>query len=244
MRVVAPVLFGVGGVCLILLAALGAPSFWYIPCFYCFPLLAGVWAWRPRIGAALSIGPLIGVAVLLHYLSGVWLAIILGGFLTALLCIAVAAKESGRIGIPLALSLGFLCASLLADRFFTNKVVVRSYQVNVSLDGSAPWGTVGPEWADAMKPTVLYRRVGDGYCYVAFKSKELRDRLANDHRTTVSMQINILKDFGIERGYNVRSVDGLLLADGPKVVNDAERFGGHILDQGVITSSSTDDCWR
>lgn len=244
MRVVAPVLFGVGGACLILFVALGAPSFWYIPCFYSFPLLAGFWAWRPRVGAALSIGPLISVAVLLHYLSGVWLAIILGCFLTALLCIAVAAKDSGRIGIPLALSFAFLCASFLADRLFTNKIVVRSYQANFSLDRSAPWGAVGSEWEDAIKPIVLYRRVGDGYCYVAFKSTELRDRLANEHRATVPMQINSFKDFGIERGYNVRSVDGLLLADGPKVVKDAERFGGKILDQGVITSSSTNDCWR
>jgi hypothetical protein len=167
----------------------------------------------------------------------------LGGFITALLCIAIAARESGSIGIPLALSFGFLCASFLADRMFMNKVVVRSYQVSVSLDGNAPWGTVGPEWPDATKPTVLYRRVGDGYCYIALKSKELGDRLANEHRATVSMQINIFKDFGIERGYNVRSVDGLLLADGPKVVRDAERFGGHVLDRGVITSSSTDNCW-
>jgi hypothetical protein len=243
LRVVVPVLFGVGGVCLILLAALGAPSFWYIPCFYSLPLLAGVWAWRPRLGAALSVGPLISVAVLLHCLSGVWLAFVLLGLLTALPCVFIAAKESGTIATPLALSLGFVCASFLADRAFTNKVVVRSYEMNVSLDGIAPWGTVGPEWDDAIMPTVLYRRVGDGYCYVAFKSEELRERLAHEHRTTVSMQINILKDFGKERGYNVRSVGGLFLADGPKVVKDAERFGGHILDPGIITTSSTDSCW-
>ncbi|MDE3061567.1 MAG: hypothetical protein KGJ51_00750 [Acidobacteriota bacterium] len=181
--------------------------------------------------------------MLLHYLSGVWLAIVFVGFLTALVCVGIAAKESGSIAIPLALSLGFVCASFLADRVFTNKIIIRSYQVNVSLDGSAPWGTVGPEWDDAIKPTVLYRRVKDGYCYIAFKSEELRDRLAHEHRTTVSMQINIMKDFGNERGYNVRSVDGVLLADGPKVVKDVERFGGHILDQGIIATSSTDTCW-
>lgn len=243
MRLVAPVLFGVGGVCLIFLAALGAPSFWYVPCFYSLPVIAGVWAWRPRLGAALSAGPLISVAVLLHYLSGELLAIVFIGFLAALFCIGMAARESGSVAIPLALSLGFVCACLLADLFFTNKVVVRSYQVNVSLDGNAPWGSVGPEWDDAIKPTVLYRRVEDGYCYIAFKSEKLRDRLAREHRTMVSMQINIMKDFGIERGYNVRSVDGLLLADGSKVVIDAERFGGHILDPGIITTSSTDSCW-
>lgn len=243
MRVVAPVLFGVGGVCLIVLAALAAPSFWYIPCIYSLPIIAGFWAWRPRLGAALSVGPLISIGVLLHYLSGLWLATVLVGFLIASLCVVIAAMESGSLALPLALSLGFVCASFLVDRFFTNRVVIRSYEVNVSLDGSVPWGTVGREWDDAIKPTVAYRRVKDGYCYVAFKSEEIRDRLALEHRTTVPMQVNIMEDFGNERGYNVRSVDGLLLADGPTVVKDAERFGGHILDPGIITTSSTDTCW-
>jgi hypothetical protein len=98
---------------------------------------------------------------------------------------------------------------------------------------------VGAEWSDGVKPIVLYRRVGDSYCYVAFKSDELRQRLASRHADSVPMEINVFKDFGTERAYNVRSVDGLLLADGQHVVKDAERFGGRISGP----SNSSNECW-
>ena len=39
-------------------------------------------------------------------------------------------------------------------------------------------------------------------------------------------------DFGKERSYNVRSVDGLLLANGQHTERDVERFGGQILGEG------------
>jgi hypothetical protein len=54
------------------------------------------------------------------------------------------------------------------------------------------------------------------------------------------MQINIFKDFGTEHAYNVRSVDGMLLANGHRVVKDAERFGGQILGS---SGSSSERCW-
>ena len=117
--------------------------------------------------------------------------------------------------------------------------MIRSYQVQVALDGDTPWGIVGPEWSDGLKPIVLYRRAGDTYCYVAFHSSELRDRLTHSHGASVPMQINVFKDFGTERGYNVRSVDGLLLANGPNVVRDAERFGGQVLGLSGIAPQ----CW-
>jgi len=239
LRIVAPALFAVGGVFLLLSSLLGAPSFWYVPCFGALPIVAVLWAWRPRIGAALSIGPLVGLVVILRYLSGPWLG-------CGVICVAIwlvflgmAAKETGHISIPLIVSLGFLSISFLTDRLFTKKVVIRAYQVGVAIEGNAPWGMVGAEWSDGAKPVVLYRRVGDSYCYVAFKSDELRQRLASRHADSVPMEINVFKDFGTERAYNVRSVDGLLLADGQHVVKDAERFGGRISGP----SNSSNECW-
>jgi hypothetical protein len=239
-RIVAVTLFALGGTYLVLVASLGAPSFWYVPCFYALPLLGVLWAWRPRVAAALSIGPLISVIALLSYLSGLSLAFAITGAIIALLCVIGAVKDVGSIRVPLAISLSFLCASFLADRIFTNKVRIRSYQVNIALDGNASWGAVGPEWSDDVKPIVLYRQVGDTYCYVAFKSKELRHQLAEKDGEAVQMQINIFKDFGTEHAYNVRSVDGMLLANGHRVVKDAERFGGQILGS---SGSSSERCW-
>ena len=57
----------------------------------------------------------------------------------------------------------------------------------------------------------------------------------------VVVEYNLFSDFGKERGYNVRSVDGLILANGELVVRDYERSGGRILGPGDA-QSSTDDC--
>jgi hypothetical protein len=67
----------------------------------------------------------------------------------------------------------------------------------------------------------------------------LRQRLASKEGHTITVQYNIFSDFGKERGYNVRSVDGLLLANGEHTVRDFERFGGQILGSG---DSSQDNC--
>lgn len=48
----------------------------------------------------------------------------------------------------------------------------------------------------------------------------------------MTVEYNVFSDFGHERSYNVRSVDGVLLAEGRRVVKDAERFGGQILTDG------------
>jgi hypothetical protein len=239
LRIAGAALFALGGACLVLMSLLGAPSFWYYPCFYALILIAPLWAWRPRVGAGLAVGPLVAVIAQARFLSGLTLVCTIGCVIVALSCMWFGLKEPGSFRMPVIISLSLLSMSFLTDRLFTGKVVIRSYQVQVALDGNTPWGTVGPEWSDSLKPVVLYRRVGDTYCYVAFHSLELRDRLAHSNGASVRMQVNIFKDFGAERGYNVRSVDGLLLANGPVVVRDAERFGGQML--GV--SGATPNCW-
>lgn len=239
-RITSVIWFVLAGAYVALIGAFVAPSFWYVSCFYALPIVGVLWAWRPRIAAALSCGPLIAVAALLPHLSGVWLFSGIAGLALALLCVILAVEDVRSVRVALGISLIFLCASLLVDRLFTNKVLIRSYQVKIALDGDAPWGTVGPEWSGKDKPIVLYRRAGESYCYVAFNSDELRTLLANKNGKAVEMQMNIFKDFGREHAYNVRSVDGLLLASGHRVVKDAERFGGQILGP---SGSSSEKCW-
>ena len=76
---------------------------------------------------------------------------------------------------------------------------------------------------------------------MAFDSGELRKRLMPKNGQEVVVEYNVFSDFGSERGYNVRSVDGLILANGEFVVRDYERSGGRILGPGD-TQSSTDNC--
>jgi hypothetical protein len=112
--------------------------------------------------------------------------------------------------------------------------------MHVALDGRVPWGEVGPEWQDGSAPIVVYRRMGSDYCYDAFHSQELHDRLAPARERTITVEYNVFSDFGRVRSYNVRSVDGLLLANGQHVVRDIEVFGGQILgDKTASTSTNT-----
>ncbi len=100
-------LFILAGAYLAVVVALGALSFWYVLCFCALPMGGVLWAWRPRIAAALSLGPLIAVAALLPYLSGVWLASGITGLATALLCVIITAKNDQSVRVALAISLSF-----------------------------------------------------------------------------------------------------------------------------------------
>lgn len=249
LRVVGAPLFIIGGSLLILMSALGAaPSMWYFFCYCALPLVGIVWLWRPSLAAALSIGPLISVAVLLHYVFGmwtfsrVWAGAVVAGLATAMVLVVTALRRSAHWRLPLVLSLAFVTGAFATDHLFTNKATVRTYQMYVAVNGHAPWGDVGPEWPDGSSPIVLYRHVGNGYCYDAFKSEELRQRLAPKDSLTVTVEYNIFSDFGKERSYNVRSVDGLLLADREHTVRDFERFGGQILGNSGSATSGVDTC--
>jgi len=248
LRVAGGLLFVVGGGSLVLMSLLGGPSLWYSLSFCALPILGIVWFWKPPLAAALSIGPLISVIALLHYASGmwgtsrIWAGAVAAGSATAIALVVAALRGVSRWQLPVVLSLAFVTCAFATDRLFTNKVTVRTYQMNVALNGHAPWGDVGPEWPDRSAPIVLYRRVGDGYCYDAFKSDELRQRLVPKDSHTVTVEYNIFSDFGKERSYNVRSVDGLLLANREHTVRDFERFGGQILGNSDTPTSGVDNC--
>lgn len=219
---------------------LGVPSFWYFPCVCALIPLGFVW-WlcRPSLAAALSVGPLVAAAALLRYFRGMWFAILAACLIAAVIFVLVALRHARGWKLPLLISIAYLAAAFCTDRLFTNKVSVKTFQMGIALDGKAPWGEVGPEWQDGTAPVVLYRRVGTSYCYTAFKSQELRDRLAQKSSDTVTVEYNVFRDFGRDRSYNVRSVDGIVLHDGEYVVKDAERFGGQILGDG----GRTPNCW-
>ena len=218
---------------------LGTPSFWYFPCMCALVPIGVIWALRPPIAAALSVGPLIASAVLLHYQSGKRFVVWLLCLIAAVSFVLTALRDNRRWKLPLVVSLAFLGTAFCTDRFFTNKMTIKTFQMNVAVDGKAPWGDVGPEWSNGPVPLVLYRRIGTDYCYVAFESRELRDRLAAKDGRSVVVEYNIFRDFGRERSYNVRSVDGILLNTGERVVKDAERFSGQILGGGKTQAN----CW-
>jgi hypothetical protein len=119
-----------------------------------------------------------------------------------------------------------------------NQVLIRKYEMSVAFDGKAPWGDVGPESGAEKAPTVLYRKVGRSYCYTAFQVPSLRDRLASENKSQVSVEYNVFKTFGHEGRYTLRSVDGVPLAVGNRIVQRTREFGGQFL----LTSDETLAC--
>jgi hypothetical protein len=106
---------------------------------------------------------------------------------------------------------------------------VREYEMRVAFDGKAPWGDVGPESDGEPAPTVIYRKLGKSYCYTAFQSPSLSSRLKESGRSQINVEYNIFSSFGHEGKHSLRSVDGVLLADGKRIVEDVHEFGGQIL---------------
>ncbi len=111
----------------------------------------------------------------------------------------------------------------------SDRVSIRKYEMGVALDGRAPWGDVGPESETDQAPTVLYRKVGESYCYTAFQLPKLRDRLEREKRSLVTVEYNVFTTFGREGAYTLRSVDGVPLAIGNRIIQNTREFGGQVL---------------
>jgi hypothetical protein len=127
----------------------------------------------------------------------------------------------------------FIGYLLLIDRAAT-----RSYQALVAVDGKEPFGPIYP--SDSIDSVILYRGGRNGVtCFDAFRSKELHDRLSPKNGQLVTVEYDTFSDFGKVRGYNVRSIDGIILANGYHV--SRPDFAG---SAGVVgNSNSTNDCW-
>ena len=111
-------------------------------------------------------------------------------------------------------------------------VHIREYEMDVALNGKAPWGDVGPATDAGSVPTVLYRKVGESYCYTAFQLPSLRDRLTRENKSHVTVEYNVFTTLGKERGYTLRSVDGIPLANGNQIFQKTQESGGQVLLAG------------
>lgn len=241
-RVLGAALFIGGGSSLLFASLFGAP-FWYFVVFCSLPVLGLFWIWRPPLAAGLSIGPLIVVLSLLPRLAVLWSSSRVGavlmvtGLTMALALVITTMRASPAWHLPVVVSVVFVVVAFASDRLFTNKLSVRTYHMDVGIDAKVPWHVNGAEWStgSASPTVVLYRRVADGYCYDAFWSEELRNRLASRNARTATVEYSIVSDFGHERRYDLRSVDGLLASD-PLVTNALRKFGwssGHIRDKST-----------
>jgi hypothetical protein len=245
-RIVAGLFFCFSGAFIGLLLSVGTSPFWYMLCAVLWALSGVVWFFRPSIASALSIFPVIGVAVWCvrvapHFREqgmAVWLSFLFVA--VALALVVIFFQWSGTWQrVAIAISLVLVLIAFGVDRLWTNEVAVHEYSMNWTANGVAPWGQVETN-PKGESPVVIYRRVDGGYCYDAVFSPELRGQLAQSNKPTISVQYNVFSDFGHRRGYNIRAIDGMVFNDGDRNVRLGERYGGY----NEVDASRSVDCRR
>jgi hypothetical protein len=219
-------------------------GFLYLCCSILWLIFGFVWFVRPSFAARLCVFPVLGIAMLMAplflppYRKHVepspifWFygLQVFSAVIALALVVTTIRKTSVRKATPILISFGLVLTAFVIDKTGVNKTEVLTYSMNWTADGTAPWGPVDFGEKDG-PPVLLYRRYGQGYCYDVFYSAELRRRLIESNKPQVNVEYGVTSDFGRERGYNVRSVDGLVFTDGEDhEVRPGQGGGGYILN--------------
>ncbi len=226
----------IAGLALVLLMTFAAPSFWFYPCAVLLTISAFFWKW-PRQAAAFSL-PFVCVFAYSLYVLQIWhwagdasTAIgfwVLVAFLF-MLCSIVLVLD--RIAWkPMTVAISLVIVSFAVDRLWTNKVEIRTIEMGWTSDGKTPWGDETQLDASNKPPVIVYVQAGGGYCYDAIFYEPLKLRLEKLGKPKVLVQYNVFKDFGSERGYNIRSIEGFQFNDAKhELIKYGEGYGGTIL---------------
>jgi len=244
-RVVVALFFFLSGTLATLLLMLGTPSFWYFPCAVLWTLSGFAWLDNSNWAPALSSFPVLGITVLMTQSlrnfretdSSYRMLLLCVPIAIALVAMSFRRKEA-RAVFPIAVSFSLVLAAFAVDRLFTNKVAIHAYSMGWSADGVAPWGHVELN-AQGEAPVIIFRKIGQGYCYDAIFSSELKARLTASNKPLVNVEYNSFSDFGQTRSYNIRSVDGLIFNEGDRLVRAEKGYGGAIMD-----GPASPDCQR
>lgn len=218
-----------------MMIALGGPSFWYVPCAALLFLSTFLWL-NPRRGASSSLPFLLAFVMLListrvwdspgQRWTAFWMSLAL--LLALSMCIAVISAT--RIAVFwCTLSFALIALSFATDRIFTNRVQIRTVQMSYSLDGKTPWSDNTQRDAQGRAPVLVFVRTGEGFCYDAVFYQPLMAKLTASRPNTVQVQYNVFIDFGKERSYNIRSIDGTMLNDENHEIVQQDGYGGTTL---------------
>ncbi len=152
-------------------------------------------------------------------------------------------------GMKLKAKLRMLIAGLMASVFigyisFVDRQSRRTCQAYVALTGQEPFGPINPPLPDPPDTVVLYRTGHGGViCFDLFHSPELHKDLLSEDGKRVTVVYDTFSDFGKVRGYNVHSIDGIVLANGYHVLRpDFAASAGSAGAPGSDTASK-DACW-
>lgn len=254
-RVASGIFFILSGIFMSSMVSMGW-GYWYLGCGILWTLSGFVWIWRPSWGASFGAFPVVGIAGLMAPLFVspyrrhlAWSPIFwFYGFqmvclaIALVLIIATIRKTSVPSLIPRIISFSLVFGSFFMIRALVDRHVVKSYQMYVAMDGKGPQGLTDPPW-DGPDVVVLYRRGRNGViCFDAFHSNELHDFLFSKNGQPVTVEYDTFSDFGKVRGYNVRSVDRKILANGYHLLKPEFGSSAGSTSTGEGTTSG-DDCW-
>lgn len=226
-----------------------------MPCAILLGTSGLLWLIKPQWGASFSL-PLSFVFVLFIYTLRVWswpsdhgtaLVITTAILVAVLLCFFILTKE-GLLPKVLVFSVALIAMSIVVDRLFTDKLEIRTVSMQWTGDGSTPWGEATQLDPSGHPPVLVYVKVGERYCYDAVFYEPLKNRLQQLGKKQITVQYNITKDFGSERGYSIRSIEDVQLNDHHKsLVQDGGGYGGTILgsiQDGQTFKSESPNCPR
>ena len=145
------------------------------------------------------------------------------------------------------ISVAIVACLIVGYMFFVDRQERKTYQAYVALDGKGPFARTDSP-SNGPNAVVLYRKGRNGVvCFDFFHSKELHDYLPPRNGLLVTVQYDTFSDFGKVRGYNVHSVDGMILANGYHVLREdfavsSGMTSGSALNTKMFTLNSN-DCW-
>jgi hypothetical protein len=221
------------------LLLLAGMAVWYVCCCILWVASGFIWFFRPAIAARVALFPTLAIAglwalmLLPPYREHLEFSPIFWFYGAQLICVIIALtlvvktiRNTSVRGVkPLAISFVLVLSAFCVDKAFVDKTEVRSLSMNWTTDGNVPWGTEPRN--DNEPPVILYRKYEGGYCYDALYSDELKRKLIQGNKPVVTVEYEITRDFGKERGYNIRSVDGLVFHDGNREVRSVRSYGGY-----------------
>lgn len=229
------------GACLVLIS-LWATSLWY-PIAAALLLLGGVGTFfSTAFGAYFSLPALISLSIgFLRF--NIWNKGF--GFLLVPLFFSWAATISSAVisrkqfrpqGVKyITASLILLACAFATDRAFTDKLRIHAREVQWSVGGDGP--IPGREMANRERRVVLYFRQPHAVCYDALYSNVIASHLLTVNRPSVHVEYNTFYDFGRQRGYNIRSIEGIVLNQGERPVMKIEEGEGGIMESEGFTQS-------
>lgn len=221
------------------------PSFWWLIATATLIVAALAGFFSDAVFAGLGIPALAAITVAciplnLWQKASVLFLILPIGLLWAAVITAVYFSR-GRRGTVLKLvaaSCVILAAGFGVDRIFTNQVKVHSYEMQWATGGAGPID--GPSQRGGETRVVIYRSDSGSVCYDAIYSTELAEYVRQLDKTLLHVQCEGFYDFGKERGYNVRSIEGKLITkNAHPVLHTADSEGGVFRD-----TNSTGACER